>query len=101
MPLELAVNKWRGLCKRGETMTAESQFIPAEVDGRPAIALEIPGGILKLTLPVNTSPDRAEEVAEYLNLVIDEVTFKPQECMEPDLERLNEEQPVSVAVMHP
>jgi len=82
-------------------MTAENQFTVVEAEGRKTIVLEVPGGILKLGLPDATPPERVEEITDYLNLVIEEVTFKKMENMEPDLERLNEEQPVSEAVVHP
>ncbi|HEX2750616.1 MAG TPA: hypothetical protein VHM91_21605, partial [Verrucomicrobiales bacterium] len=67
----------------------------------PSLTLELPGGLLGLELAPGTSLERAEEIADYLNLVIHDVSFSKRGNIQQDLERLNEEQPVSVAVEHP
>ena len=81
-------------------MIAESQFTPAHEHGRPVLGLAIPGGVVKVFLSADTPQEKVGEICEYLNLIVEEVTFRKTENMEPDLERLNEEQPVSVAVVH-
>jgi hypothetical protein len=81
-------------------MNPDQQFTVIEHDGQPALSLEVPGGRLTLALAPRTSVERATEVADYLHLVIEEVMFSEADSVAPDLERLNEEQPVSVAVDH-
>lgn len=81
-------------------MTADSTFIVSETEGRHVITMQLTNGVLRLDLPSGTDEVRAEEITDYLNLVIDTVSFKKQENMQPDIERLNDEQPVSEAVQH-
>jgi hypothetical protein len=81
-------------------MTATSPFTIVETAGRQSIVLQVPGGVLKFELAGPMTPERAAEITDYLNSVIENVTFQQVEDMEPDLERLNEEQPVSEAVEH-
>ena len=82
-------------------MHTEQQFTLVEQDGQPSLTLELPNGLLGLELAPGTSPERAQEIGDYLNLVIQDVSLSKKGNMQPDIERLNEEQPVSVAVKHP
>jgi hypothetical protein len=82
-------------------MHSEHPFTISEQDGQPSLVLDLTNGRLSFDLAPGTSPERAEEIADYLNLVIHEVAFTKTGNIQPDLERLNEEQPVSAAVEHP
>ena len=82
-------------------MHTEQQFTLVEKEGQPSLTLELPNGLLGLELAPGTSPERAQEIGDYLNLVIQDVSLSKKGNMQPDIERLNEEQPVSVAVKHP
>ncbi|HWB05981.1 MAG TPA: hypothetical protein VG796_23365 [Verrucomicrobiales bacterium] len=81
-------------------MHSEQQFTVTSPDTEPSICLDLMKGRLHFELAPNTSPERAQEIADYLNLVIQDVSFSRTESIVPDLERLNEEQPISEAVTH-
>jgi hypothetical protein len=81
-------------------MHSEQQFMAVETAGQPALSLELTNGRLTFALAAGTSAERAEEIADYLNLVIQDAAFTKSDSIVPDLERLNEEQPVSEAVAH-
>ena len=44
--------------------------------------------------------EQFQVIADYLNLVIQDVSISQTDSTLPDIERLNEEQPVSEAVEH-
>jgi hypothetical protein len=82
-------------------MIAQQGFCIREEEKRRSICVELAEGTCKIELSPDTSQARAEEITQALNSVAQEVTFQRKESMQPDVERLNAEQPVSVAVQHP
>ncbi len=81
-------------------MNSDHRFTVTGPENQSSLYLELPGGRLHLELAPGTLSDRAEEIADYLNLVVQDVTFTKVANIQPDLERLNDEQPVSAAVAH-
>jgi hypothetical protein len=81
-------------------MHSEQPFTVISTENQPSITLELMKGKLTFELAPGTALDRAEEIADYLNLVIQDVSFSETDSVVPDLERLNDEQPVSEAVEH-
>jgi hypothetical protein len=81
-------------------MHSEQQFTVLSHETHPSITLELMKGRLTMELDPGTTPERAQEIADYLNLVVQDISFSETDSVVPDLERLNEEQPVSEAVEH-
>jgi len=81
-------------------MHSEQQFTLISQEDQPSISLELREGKLTFELAPGTSLERAEEIADYLNLVIQDVGFSKSDSVVADIERLNDEQPVSEAVEH-
>ena len=82
-------------------MNAEPEFWFSEDEKRRSICVDVTEGTVRLELSPDISRDRGEEITRALNLAVGNVIFEWGSSMQPDVERLNSEQPVSVAVQHP
>jgi len=82
-------------------MNEDPEFWFAQEEKRRTICVDVEEGTVKLELTPDIPRDRGEEITRALNLAVGRVTFERGSSMQPDVERLNSEQPVSVAVQHP
>jgi hypothetical protein len=82
-------------------MNEDPEFRFSQDEKRRTICVDVAGGTVRLELTPDIPRDRGEEITRALNLAVGSVTFERGSSMQPDVERLNSEQPVSVAVQHP